>query len=228
MKSSEKKAAAQDDLDGILDKEGLGGLITLGLLAREELRRKNRVIFFLCTVLAASFFWHGVQEYKRPEPKLLGETPDGRIRPLPLLSDPIYTQKEILVWAERCVQKLYKLSYVDWRQTIQNDTNCLSDKARQGFANSLKTIGVLQYLTPEAQGQIYAVPTTAVQRKAFLTDRGYQEWIIDVPYRIAVDGRQRGSLEVVMTMRVRRVSLTWREDGLWVEEYQVKPKGAGA
>lgn len=224
---------AQDDKgagvqpDELLDFKGVGALVQLGLQNADERRSKNRIILFLCISLACSLSWNAIQSLNQPEPKLLGETPDGRIRPLPLLSDPIFTHKEVLGWAERCVQKLYRLSYVDWRTTLQNESLCLSDKSREGFANSLKKIGVLQYLSPENQGTVYAVPNTAVMRATRMAKNGYQEWVVDVPYRIVVDGRQRGSLEVVMSMRIRRVSLTWREDGIWVDEYVVKSRSAG-
>lgn len=224
-KSKPKKAApASSD---VLDFSGVGVLIKQGLEAAEERRAKNRQIFFLGLALVMSLAWNAVQSYTRPEPKLLGETPDGRIRPLPLLNDPIFTDKEIRVWAERCVAQVYKLSYVDWQTSIRNNTSCLSDKSRADFASSLGKIGVFKYLNPELQGTLYAVPGESVVRKSWLGPEGYNQWIVDVPYRIAVDGRQRGSLEVVMTMRIRRVSLTWREDGIWVDEYQVVPKKAG-
>ena len=198
-----------------------------GLDSRDERKGKNRIIFFLCVLLGISFAWNLVQTSKRPEPKLLGETPDGRIRPLPLLSEPIFNSKEILGWSEKCITKIYNLSYVDWQTSIQNNTQCLSDKSRGGFAESLQKIGVFKYLTPELQGNLYAVPGQAVLRKSWLSEAGYNQWIVEVPYRLAVDGRQRGSIELVMVMRIRRVSLTWRDDGIWVEEYQITPKKAG-
>jgi len=224
QKKTERRNSPQD---GLLDFHGVSALIQMGLTSADERKAKNRIIFFLCALLCVSLTWNVVQSVYQPEPKLLGETPDGRIRPLPLLSDPMFSSKEILGWAEKCVQKIYNLSYVDWQTTIRNDTECLSDKARADFANSLGKIGVFKYLNPELQGTLYAVPGQPVMRKAWLDKGGYNQWIVDVPYRIAVDGKQRGSLEVVMTMRIRRVSLTWREAGIWVDEYQVVPKKAG-
>lgn len=211
----------------LMDFNGVAALIQLGMQSAEDRKVKNRIIFFLCLALTASLTWNGIQTARQPEPKLLGETSDGRIRPLPLLHEPLYSHKEILTWAERCVQSLYRLSYVDWRTSIQNETYCLSDKSREGFVDSLKQIGLLSYLNPTAQGTVYATPGASVMRAARLSAGGYQEWIVDVPYRIIVDGRQRGGIDVVMTMKIRRVSLTWREEGIWVEEYMVRPKSAG-
>lgn len=211
----------------VMDFQGVSALIQLGVTAADERRAKNRIILFLCAALACSLGWNTVQSLNRPEPKLLGETPDGRIRPLPLLNAPIFTAKEILGWAERCVTKIYRLSYIDWETQIANETQCLSDKARQEFVGSLRKIGVFQYLNPEKQGTIYAVPGQPILKHSALGSGGYHQWVVEVPYRIAVDGRQRGSLEVVMTMRIRRVSLTLRDEGIWVEEYLVAPKRAG-
>lgn len=227
MAEKKSRGPVRGEKDELLDLHGVGALIQEGMTARDDRITKNRLIFFLCVLVALSFTWNIVQSVNRPEPRLLGETPDGRIRPLPLLSNPIFTSKEILGWAEKCVTKIYNLSYVDWQTTIANETQCLSDKAREDFASSLRKIGVMQYLNPDKQGTLYAVPGQPILRKAWVGPEGYNQWVVDVPYRISVDGKQRGSLEVVMTMRIRRVSLTWRDDGIWVDEYIVSPKNAG-
>lgn len=216
-----------DSAEHYLDNNGLPALIELGLTARSELKAKNRTIMGLMVALLLSGSMNLTQHYNQPAPALLGETPDGRIRPLPLLASPLYNQDEILDWADKCVKKIYKLSYVDWQTSIQNDTYCLSDKSRQGFASSLGKIGILKYLNEDVQGQTHAITNTAVLRSARLSAAGYNEWTVDVPYKIVVDGRQRGSLDVVISMRIRRVSLTWREDGLWVDSYTVQSKSAG-
>lgn len=210
--------------DDILSQPGLVAVVRRGLESERENRFKNRLILCLVVALVISlgalFRASGVE----PQIRLLGETSDGRIRPLPLLSDPIYNTGEILGWAERCVQKIYRLSFVDWKTTVQNETECLSDKARADFVNSLRTMGLLDNLTAEHQGTLYAVPEQSTLRNARLTPGGYNEWIVDVPYRVVLDGRRKGQIDVVMTMRIRRVSLTWREAGIWVESYQVSPK----
>lgn len=223
--SEEKETLSE--LAQLLEGHGGASVIRDGINAAEDRRSKNRMIFCLVGLLGLSISWNFYQTITAPEPRLLGETPDGRIRPLPLLTDPMYSQKEILGWAEKCVVKIYNLSYVDWQKTIANDTECLSDKAREDFTASLRKVGVLDYLTPEKQGTVYAVPRQPILRKSMAGPGGYSQWVVDVPYRIAVDGKQRGSLDVVMTMRIRRVSLTWRESGIWVDEYIVSPKRSG-
>lgn len=226
----EKKGPKPVDSKGseeVVDFVGLQGLIALGMLAKDELRGKNRVILGLLVALGVSLAFNIVQKIYEPEPALLGETPDGRIRELPLLTERMYRDDEILDWADKCVRSIYKLSYVDWETSVRNETGCLSDRSRAGFVESLKKVGVLQYLTPNIQGQIHAQTNTAVVRSSRLTPTGYNEWIVEVPYRIVVDGRQKGSLEVVMSMRIRRVSLAWRPSGIWVDEYTVRPKSKG-
>lgn len=231
-KAVEKKAVSLDKNDhsteDFLDFLGLQGLLRLGMNTKEEMKSKNRIILFLLIVLGCSMTLNTIQYIIKPEPRLLGETPDGRIRPLPLLSEPMYSQDQIRDWAGKCVERIYKLSYVDWETTIQNDTFCLSDKARAGFAQSLKKIGVFEHLNAKLEGRVKAVAETPILRVSTVTDDGYNQWIVDVPYRIIVEGRQRGTLEVVMTMKIRRVGLNWRPDGIWVDDYIVKPKPKGA
>lgn len=228
-KQSPQEGEALNDLPlgEVMGMQGISSLIQLGLVAGDELRSKNRLLLAILMLFVISLIFNIVQYNYRPEPRLLGETSDGRIRPLPLLSDPMYSTDEILGWAERCVTKIYGLSYVDWKQTVQNETGCLSDQGRKGFVGALKKIGLLDYLNSERQGIIYAVPNGSVIRTAALTAKGYQQWIVEVPYRLNVDGRQKGAMELVMVMQIRRVSLLIREDGLWVESYEVKPRGPG-
>ena len=67
---------------------------------------------------------------------------------------------------------------------------------------------------------------TPVMRSYQLNSKGYYEWIVDVPYTVNIDGRERGTMDVVMTMKVRRTSLVLREDGLWVDSYRIVPRSA--
>lgn len=221
-------SAAVDSEFNITDNEllrhhGIEGIIRLGLSSAHHRKLQNRIIyglFALCIALAMTVSFLATRTI---EPRILAETPDGRIRELPLLTDPIYTHAQILSWAERCVKDIYGLNYVDWRETLQNNTFCLSDNSRQGFVGSLGQIGLLDYLTPQKLGNIYATPSQSVMRASAMNSKGYNEWIVDVPYTLQIDGRDKGRIEAVITMRIRRVSLLWRESGIWVDEYVVNP-----
>lgn len=220
--ASEGASLSAKDME-LINHHGVEGLIRVGLQAAHERVAKNRIIASLGFLLILSLMAIVFLSTNVPEPKLLGETSDGRIRPLPLLSEPMYNHKDILAWSERCVKDIYSLSFVDWRETIQNETFCLSDEARSGFVDSLREVGVLKYLSPDQQGVIYATPGTPVLRASALAPQGYSQWIVDVPYTVTVTGRNSGRVDLVMTMEIRRVSLTWRDAGVWVDRYIVKP-----
>jgi len=223
-RSTARPAVAADDL---ADLNGLLAMAQVGLNARDEKTIKNRIIAGLFGLMLVSMTGNVVQYVYQPEPKLLGETSDGRIRPLPLLSEPMYSHKEILAWSQKCVESAYRLSYVDWKTSLSNNTFCFSDSTRKGFSDSLQKIGVLKFLTQELQGNIYAKSMQPIMRSYSMNKKGYYEWVVDIPYTIYIDGRERGTLPVVMTMRIRRMSQTIREDGLWVDSYRVVPAGQG-
>ncbi|MDZ5605234.1 DotI/IcmL family type IV secretion protein [Pseudomonas sp. RP23018S] len=223
-RSKVRPAVAADEL---ADLNGLLAMAQVGLNARDEKTIKNRIIAGLFGLMLVSMTGNVVQYVYQPEPKLLGETSDGRIRPLPLLSEPMYSHKEILAWSQKCVEGAYRLSYVDWKTSLSNNTFCFSDSTRKGFSDSLQKIGVLRFLTQELQGNIYAKSMQPIMRSYAMNNKGYYEWVVDIPYTIYIDGRERGTLPVVMTMRIRRMSQTIREDGLWVESYRVVPAGQG-
>lgn|GEM_PF-2245230 len=223
-RSTASPAVATDDLAEL---NGLLAMAQVGLNARDEKTIKNRIIAGLFGLMLVSMTGNVVQYVYQPEPKLLGETSDGRIRPLPLLSEPMYSHKEILAWSQKCVEGAYRLSYVDWKTSLSNNTFCFSDSTRKGFSDSLQKIGVLKFLTQELQGNIYAKSMQPIMRSYSMNKKGYYEWVVDIPYTIYIDGRERGTLPVVMTMRIRRMSQTIREDGLWVDSYRVVPAGQG-
>lgn len=212
-------------LEKALDMNGLLSVIQSGLSAREEKTVKNRMIAALLILLGISMAGNAVQYKYQPPTKLLGETADGRIRELPLLSEPIYEHKEILEWATKCVQSIYRLSYVEpWDTTLKNNSFCLSDGGREDFGRSLKKVGLTEYLTRERQGTLFATPNMPEMRAYKLNKTGYYEWIVLVPYRVNIDGKSRGSMDLTIAMKIRRVSLTIRGDGLWVESFRIRPR----
>lgn len=219
--TSSQRRSPKADRQQLEDLNGMLALAQVGLNARDEKTIKNRIIGGLFAVLLVSMVGNVVQYNYRPEPALLEATPDGRYKKLPLLSDPIYSHKEILAWSQRCVEGIYRLSWVDWKTSISNNNFCLSDSNRNSFKSSLEKIGVMRYLTAELQGNIYAKTMQPIMRTYSMNERGYYEWIVDVPYTIYIDGRERGTLSVVMTMKIRRKSMLLRDDGLWVESYRV-------
>lgn len=207
----------------LMKHHGLEGIIRLGLSAANELKVKNRLIAILgtlCILLVVAVWGLSIRTI---EPVVLSETADGRIRPLPLLENPIYTQNEILAWADKCVRDIYDLSYVDWRTSVYNNTRCLSDRGRQGFVNSLGRIGVLELLDEKNLGIVYAVPGKAIIKNSITDGSRYAQWIVEVPYVLQVEGRRKGKIEATMTMKIDRVPMSLRDAGIWVDSYQVKP-----
>lgn len=226
-KADAKKQAAPLGSEA-LDLPGLSTLVEAGLTAKQEFRTKNRIILLLLVALIASVILNFRYTSDNTVIRLLGETTDGRIRPLPLLSDPIYTNPEILEWSSRCVRDIYSLSYVDWEVNLRNNTQCLADGAQREFARSLESMGLLENLSPANQGILYAIPGRPIIRDSKLSPGGYLRWVVEVPYRIHLEGKKSGTLDAIMTMDVRRVSLTWREDGIWVERYHIKAGRGGS
>lgn len=223
--ASSRMKGLEEKVDELLDMHGMLALLESGETAKDSRTIKNRVIAGLFVLLAGSMAGNTYQYYREPEVKIIGETPDGRFREIPALNVAIYNEKQILEWGSKCVESIYRLSYVDWESSINNNSFCLSDGGRKSFKDSLVKVGLTKYLNNENQGTIYAVTSTASIMKAQINPRaGYSEWIVRVPYRVNIDGRQRGTLDVEMTMKIRRVSFLIRGDGLWVESYVVRPR----
>nr|AMP42379.1 intercellular transfer by conjugation [uncultured bacterium IN-11] len=219
-----------DDLSalekGLVQRYGIDGLVRLGLANATERTTKNRLILFLGLALCGSVAFNFAQWSYTPEPRLLETTADGRIRDLPLLTEKLYDHGDILDWAESCVKKAYKLSYVDWEEKVRNETYCFSDSTRKEFVSNLGKIGLLDVLTPEKRGVVYPTMGQALMISDRRNQNGYNEWRVDIPYRINVDGRSKGSIDVVMSALIRRVPMSLRGDGLWIDSYVIRSVGA--
>jgi len=123
------------------DMFGLDWMVKFAKLAQDELTMKNRIMVWMMVALSISLGFNVVLYNKVPDPKVLSTTTDGKYRPIPTLDEPIYNQKQIMSWAEKCVSTIYDLNYNSWNRQIQNNTECLSDNARAGFAKSNPGIG---------------------------------------------------------------------------------------
>lgn len=217
-------AEMQALIDRLVNIYGFEYMLRLAAVAREELTRKHRLIVVLVVLLTACVIGNIVQYQFRPEPKVISETVDGRIRELPTLDQPLMTTPEVISWAERCVVDMYDLAYTNWAAHLQSErTLCLSDVSRKGFTDSLKQIGVLSYLSTEYQGVLSASPRRTILRSHERNKDGYYQWILAVPYRLSIDGKRTGALELTMIMKIRRVSLNVREKGVWIETYTIVP-----
>lgn len=209
----------------LLRYHGIEGIIRLGLASAGERVFKNRLIYsmlVLCVVLGIAVFGLSTRTI---EPVILSED-RGKIRPLPLLTNPIYSHDDILTWADRCIRDIYSLSYVDWKESIRTNTMCLSDKARQNFVTSLGEIGLLQVLTPSKLGITYAIPGKPSVRMTTVEGSGaarqYHTWVIEIPFVVHLEGRERGMINLDMVMKVTRVPMSIRDAGIWVDDYKIQ------
>lgn len=74
---------------------GAEALAALVVSAQKSSRFKNKVILILLTICVFSLSWNAVQNWTRPEPRLLATTADGRFMPLPLLDAPIESRSTL-------------------------------------------------------------------------------------------------------------------------------------
>ena len=227
-KKAPKSLLSQEQLEAIMDSYGLDRLLVSAYYAMSESVFKNRLIIGSFIALGISLVFNIVQYNHTPEPKVLHCTSDGRCVPIPTMDQPLYSDKEILSWSEQCVRDVYDLAYTNWTTRLQNNTGCLSDASRKSFVDSLKKIGVVDYLNTEYQGVLYATTQQSVLRQStFDSEKGYYQWVVDVPYRLAIDGKRKGSMDLKMTMLIRRVGMYVRDKGIWTETYMVNPRDGG-
>lgn len=89
-------AEMQALIDRLVNIYGFEYMLRLAAVAREELTRKHRLIVVLVVLLTACVIGNIVQYQFRPEPKVISETVDGRIRELPTLDQPLMTTPEVI------------------------------------------------------------------------------------------------------------------------------------
>lgn len=201
----------------------------LGVALGESLkegRSKTRLIWFLLFLLAASIVGNIVQFQYLPATKVVSETADGRIRPLPTIDEPIFTNQQVMNWSAQKFESLYDIPFTEVSSYPGRVRNFMLPKSANQFVQGLRDAGIIDKVTKERRilrGVRTAPPTIT---NSFVKNGRYI-WVVEMPLSAVFEGAGGVSDRVVQNVVLRgfigREHLMRSDDGLVIGSIEVYP-----
>ena len=199
--------------------------ISLGESLKEG-RNKSKLIWALLVVLGISIAGNVVQFQYLPPTIVVSETEDGRIRPLPTIDQPIFTNQYVMTWAANMFESLYDIPFTEVSAYPGRIRNFMLPKSADQFVQGLRDAGIIDKVTQERRilrGVRTAPPTVT---NSFLKNGRYI-WVVEMPLSAVFEGAGGVSDRVVQNIVIRgyvgREHLMRSKDGLVIGSIEVYP-----
>jgi hypothetical protein len=192
----------------------------------DENRKKGRMIFLLLFIAGGSIALNTVQFNYLPATKVVSETADGRIRPLPSLDEPIFSDTHIQNWAAEHIEKAYDLPFTELTKYQTALQKFMMKNTASDFENGLRAAGILDKIRDERR--IMKGIRTGLP---IITSKGEKNgrylWVVQMPLTYTFEGAS-GTPDVekvIVKMWVGRAHLMQFEKGLVFGTIEVYPGG---
>ncbi|WP_018404910.1 DotI/IcmL family type IV secretion protein [Marinobacter gelidimuriae] len=209
---------------------GIEALAALTVAESKLSRFKGRVILGLAFILMISLGWNSVQSAFRPEPKLLALTQDGRVQPLPLLSDPVDSRQVLMDWVRRNVPNLFNFNYVNYRSQLQNALDFTQPVTLDRFREDIDSSGILGKVRDEFLILRATIVNEPLIVKEFV-NKGRRIWVVEIPMDLIYDSgevrdgsRRRINQNILFTAWIARSSIMEYDGGLMLAKYSIKTR----
>ncbi len=145
-------------------------------------------------------------------------TPDGRVVPLTLLSEPMMTDAQLKNWTVSAVTEAFTLGHHDWRMRLGSVRENFTDRGYASFVQALETSRFLERIQDRLQ-----VSSAVAKGVPVVTDTRLHGdrlvWVIEFPFLVTFEaGRRRFNQELVAEVLVMRVPLWERISGVAIEQ----------
>jgi len=194
------------------------------VVARNEFYKQNYRnmlclnILLLVLLLGIGFFLIQ-QKVSEPTPSYFPATPDGKLIELTSVSEPIYSQEEIINWAKQAVVAIQSLDYVTYRKSLQEIRAYFTSKGHRRYldafaaTNNLKTIRAnKQVVSAKVIG-----PAKIIKEGLF---RGHYAWKVTIPCRVFYENSVGTNFtqSLLATVTVLRVSVLANKGGIAIND----------
>ncbi len=197
--------------------------VTLAVLIKEG-RRKTLFIMSLFAVLCVSMLGNLAQFNYLPQSVILSETEDGRIRPLPTLDNPIFTDAHVMNWAATKLESMYDLPFTKVSTYSSKLRQFMLPNAAAQFLEGLQGVGIIDKIIEERSIMrgVRKGPPAIIQT---MTKKGRYIWSLEMPMTIIFEGAGgRGKQEtqnLVIRAFVGREHLMKAKDGLVIGAVEI-------
>ncbi|TBW57353.1 type IV secretion protein IcmL [Marinobacter halodurans] len=202
----------------------------LVVMGHNTSRLKTRLIVGLFLVAAVSLTWNSVQNWTRPEPKLLGMTTDGRIQELPLLDKPLANRQVLIDWVRRHIPTMYDFNYANYHGELNKLLKFMKPVTLDSFREMLDKSGILDRVTSDfliLQGRIVDEPLV---QNDFVV-KGTRVWVVEIPMKLIYDAgekergrRERINQDIIFKAYIARANPLEYPGGLILAKFGVSPR----
>ena len=166
-------------------------------------------------VLNAALAWALVHR----GPVYFATSDDGRILPLTPLSQPVLSDRRIVLFATRVAVGAYSYDFMNWRKTLPALSRSFTKPGFDSFVLSLKSSGNLTQVVNNRM-VVDAVPTGAGVVVAKGQVRGVYEWKVQVPLLVSFQtATGTVSQHLLVTLLLVRRSEIRHPEGLAVQQF---------
>ena len=209
-----------------------GAEMYAALAVREKTfaRFQGKIILALLLLCIFSLAWNSVQNWTRPEPKLLAMTTDGRIQPLPLLDEPLDNRQTLVDWTRRNIPDLYEFNYANYRGKLNENLTFMQPRTLQSFQKMLNDSGIL----PRVREDFLILRANISNEPLLVSEKvydGVRVWLMEIPMNLIYDSgevqnsrRQRVTQRIVFRAWIARANPMEYDGGLMLAKFAVMPR----
>jgi hypothetical protein len=159
-----------------------------------------------------------------PPSVILSETEDGRIRPLPTIDNPIFTNAHVINWTGNKLEEIYDLPFTKISTYPSKLQQFMLPKAVEQFIDGLQKAGIIDKIIDERNIMrgVRRGPPAVTQT---LTKKGRFIWTLEMPISVIFEGAggkaTQETQELVIRAFVGREHLLKSKDGLIIGAIEV-------
>lgn len=199
--------------------------VALGEAVKEN-RRKSVMNFALLLLLGLSVVGNVIQFQYLPPTLVVSETEDGRIRPLPVISEPLFSDQHVMNWAASKFESLYDIPFTEVSSYTGRIREFMLPKSASQFVKGMREAGIIDKVVKERlilRGIRMAPPNITNS----MIKKGRYVWVVEMPVSAIFEGAggksQRVVQNVVLRGYVGREHLLKSKDGLVIGSIEVYP-----
>ena len=199
--------------------------IALGEAIRAS-RTKGAMNWVLLAILTLAVVGNVIQFQYLPTTKVVSETSDGRIRPLPTMDEPVFSDQHVMNWAATKFESLYDLPFTEVSSYSGRIRNFMLPKSTNQFVQGLRDAGIIDKVLKERRvlRGIRTAPPTILNS---FVKNGRYIWVVEMPVSAIFEGASGASDRVVQKVVLRgfigREHLMRSDDGLVIGSIEVYP-----
>lgn len=159
-----------------------------------------------------------------PAPQYFPTNPQYQLIKWHPLSDPVFSNSEVLQWTADAVKKAFNLDFMHWRAQLQDASYNFTSNGWGWFIDSLKRSGNLKTLV-KLQMVSNATITGAPSKQKTAVLNGRYTWVIELPLMVSyINMNKTINMPWKVTVVVQRVPVQTNKNRIAINNFLIVPQ----